>query len=361
MGIYIAQIAFLFLSSAIINNAKTIENEKKNSLILGINIFILWVLYALKSENVGIDIAGYKRIFEESAKWGWVSVGDVYFEEGYTLLMKLFSKNGVSFQVFNAFLYALICIPWYCFLNRYSKGPTLSLLIYFCYQFFVFNMSGLRQGVATSICMMAFPLLEDRKIWKQLFFVLLVFIATTIHRSAFIFLIALGATRFRVNWYTLSMFIMIFLGSLLFRGRIIAFVNHFAGGYQVPQGLTLGGSFIMLVGFTAFMLITQYTTANPANYTDDFDIEAASTYMMLCSIALNLILNGSNLLRGAMYSTVFLTIALPNEIAKYDWKSRMILNVMVGLFLLALYYFDVLKPNMLNIVPYEFFWNSIGI
>ena len=72
-------------------------------------------------------------------------------------------------------------------------------------------------------------------------------------------------------------------------------------------------------------------------------------------------LNGSNLLRGAMYSTVFLTIALPNEISKYDLKSRMILNVMVGLFLLALYYFDVLKPNMLNIIPYKFFWNSTGL
>lgn len=355
---YTLMLGTIFGISVIVNNGTKMDRKKKNRLILKLGILLIWGMCALKKETVGIDIAGYKRIYEQSAYWPWFSFSNVYFEEGYTLLMQLFSKNGISFQVFNAFVYALIYFPWYLFLKRYSQMPTLSLLIYICYQFWVFNMSGLRQGIAMSMCLLSFVLLEKKSLLRTLLFIFIVLIASTIHRSAVVFLIALGTYLAKVNIKMLSIFALCFVMSMVFREHIVSFVNSFAGIYQVSEHMELGGSFIMICGFAIYIIYTNWGckyTGECVNTIARVNTEA-STYMMLCSIALNLVLNGSNLLRGASYASMFLTISLPATIIKYKWKSRLILCSAIGIFLLALFYNDVLLANQLNIIPYKFFW-----
>ena len=360
MCIYIFQLLVLFCSSAVINNCK-IDFKKKRKRILAINVFFLWVICALKAPSVGIDIEGYKRVYEASAYWQWFDFSQVYYEEGYTVLMQLFSKLGADFQFFNAFVYTVIYVPWFVFLNRYTRQPTMSLLIYICYQFWVFNMSGLRQGMAMSICLIAFIILEKKSLRRIFLFVGFVLIASTIHRSAIVFLIALGVYIFSVKIGTLLIFCLSYLLAIVFRPTVVSVVNTIAGGYQVPPNVTLGGSFIMLVGFTCFCfyVVYQVETSRENSRKEKLirtDINQAAVYMMLCSVALNLVLNGSNMLRGASYASMFLTIALPNSTMACTWKSKVYVNCAVALFLLALYFSDVLLANQLNIVPYKVFW-----
>lgn len=355
---YTLMLGTIFGISVIVNNGTKMDREKKNQLILKLGILLMWGMCALKKETVGIDIAGYKRIYEQSTYWPWFSFSNVYFEEGYTLLMQLFSKNGISFQVFNAFVYALIYFPWYIFLKRYSQMPTLSLLIYVCYQFWVFNMSGLRQGIAMSMCLLSFIILEKKSLLRTLLFIFIVLIASTIHRSAIVFLIGLGVYSAKINLKTLFIFALCYTMCMVFRVRIVSFVNSIAGIYQVSEHMELGGSFVMLCGFTIFIIYTNWGYTNINEYIDETARmnTDASTYMMLCSIALNLVLNGSNLLRGASYASMFLTISLPASIVKYERNSRFILCSMIGAFMLVLFYHDVLFANQLNIIPYKFFW-----
>ena len=356
MATYTLMLIAILLSSALVQNGAKRSFEQKRKLILKIGIFILWIMCALKHESVGIDIEGYKRVYEESARWEWFDYSKVYFEEGYILLMQLFSKNGLSFQAFNIFIYTVIYLPWYYFLKRYSKLPTLSLLIYICYQFWVFNMSGLRQGIAMSICLIAFMVLEKEKkaILRAIISIGLILLATTIHRSAIVFLIVLGVYAAKIDIKTISIFGICYFSCMLFRSYVVAFVNSIAGIYQVSQRMVLGGSFIMLVGFAIFIIYTNYNVHDESDV--DVKIESSSAYMMLCSIALNLALNGSNMLRAASYASMFLTVALPSAIVKYERNSRILLCFIVGVFLIALYYHDVLMANQLNIIPYKFFW-----
>ena len=358
MIVYTLMLGTIFGISVIVNNGTKMNCEKKNRLMLKLGILLIWGMCALKKETVGIDIAGYKRVYEQSAYWPWFSFGNVYFEEGYILLMQLFSKNRISFQVFNAFVYILIYYPWYLFLKRYSQMPTLSLLIYVCYQFWVFNMSGLRQGIAMSMCLLSFILLEKKSLLRTFLFIFIVLIASTIHRSAIVFLIGLGVYLAKINLKTLAIFALCYAMCVVFRGRIVSFVNSIAGIYQVSEHMELGGSFVMLCGFTIFIIYTnwgyQYTD-KCINAKERMNLDA-SAYMMLCSIVLNLVLNGSNLLRGASYASMFLTISLPAAIVKYEENSRFILCFMIGVFMLVLFYHDVLLANQLNIIPYKFFW-----
>lgn len=356
MGIYIFQLMLILMVSFVVNNQKNLSQGKKKKRILSISIGLIWLICVLKKYTVGIDVPGYRKIYIMSANWPWFSFSNVYYEKGYTLLMQLFSKNGIDFQIFNAFVYAVIYVPWYFFLKRYSKQPTMSIIIYICYQFWVFNMSGLRQGMAMSICLIAFMLLEKKRVRNVIGFVLMVVVASFIHRSAILFLFALGIYFFSADIKTLFTFFIIFALSFVLRSNIVGFVNSFAGDYQVGMNMDLGGSFIMLVGFTIFGFAAITMTSSEKPIAGQLDIDRASIYMMLCAIAFNLAMNGSSLLRATSYFSMFVTVSFSNSLTRCTWKSKLLANLAVIVFMLGLYFSNVLLPNQLDILPYKFFW-----
>lgn len=358
MIFYLGLIAVLLISSFIVNMSVKGSSEKKNKIILALNIFLLWVICALKKDTVGVDIEGYKRVYEESASWPWFAFYKVYYEEGYTLLMQLFSKPGLPFQVFNAFVYAVIYIPWYFFLKKYSRQPTLSLLIYYCYQFFVFNMSGLRQGIAMSLCLLAYMVLRRNTKRSIIQFLLIVFAAVMIHRSALVFLVVLGIRFIKPGMLTIILFSMACVSVIVFRAPLIGFLNTLSRTYQISEAMTLGGSFFMLSCFTIFSVVIDYFVRRMAKEKRvETSIDFAPTYMMMWAVVLNLAFNGAAFLRAATYTSCFLTIALPESLAYCDKKSRFIISMMFGVFLIALFITDVLVPNQLEIIPYCFFWD----
>ena len=356
MGIYIFQLMLILTVSFVVNNQKNLSQGKKKKIILSISIGLIWLICVLKKYTVGIDVLGYRKIYIMSADWPWFSFSNVYFEKGYTLLMQLFSKNGIDFQIFNAFVYTVIYVPWYFFLKRYSKQPTMSIIIYICYQFWVFNMSGLRQGMAMSICLVAFMLLEKKRVRNVIGFVLMVVVASFIHKSAILFLFALGIYFFSADIKTLFTFFIIFALCFVLRSNIVGFVNSFAGEYQVGMNMDLGGSFIMLVGFTIFGFTAITMTSSEKPIAGQLDIDRASIYMMLCAIAFNLAMNGSSLLRATLYFSMFVTVSFPNSLTRCTWKSKLLVNLAVIVFMLGLYFSSVLLPNQLDILPYKFFW-----
>ena len=356
MSIYIFQLVLILTVSFIVNNQKKLSQDEKKEIMLRTSIALIWLICVLKKYTVGIDVPGYRKIYIMSADWPWFSFSNVYYEEGYTLLMQLFSKNGIDFQVFGAFIYTVIYVPWYFFLKRYSKQPTMSIVIFICYQFWVFNMSGLRQGMAMSICLIAFMLLEKKKAWNVLGFISVVVVASYIHRSAILFLFALGIYFFSVDIKTLFTFFMIFALCFTLRSNIVGFVNSIAGDYQIGMNMILGGSFIMLVGITIFDFAAITMTSSEKSIAGQFDIDRASVYMMLCAVAFNLVMNGSSLLRAVAYFSMFVTVSFPNSLTRCTWKSKLLANLAVIVLMLGLYFSNVLLPNQLNILPYKFFW-----
>ena len=52
-------------------------------------------------------------------------------------------------------------------IEKFSCDPIFSLIIFYCILYMDTN-NGLRQMVAASIVIMAYPLLMDRKVWKYI-------------------------------------------------------------------------------------------------------------------------------------------------------------------------------------------------
>ena len=177
------------------NFFKDKNNAKKAFCIVG--FILLALLMSLRHPSSGIDIVGsggesigYVGTFSQIAKLSWLKVFTFKvrnYEQGYTIFVKIlsmFSKNP-QILLFGCGIIQAICV--FILINKTSKKPFLSTIIYLALPCFVICWSGLRQSIAISITMIAFLMIQEKKPVK---FILLVVLAWLFHSSAIIFLIA---------------------------------------------------------------------------------------------------------------------------------------------------------------------------
>ncbi len=356
MIIYFILIASILIFSAIVTNSNN-EESKQEKIIAKFGTIAIFLVLALKKYTVGIDIAGYQRDYLRSAYKTWEDVDYIYFEKGYIQLSKLFAKNEVDFQHFMMFVYAFLCIALYFFIKKYSKNATLSLLIFICFQFFVFSISGVRQTIAMAICMLSFTIFERNNKWRIAIALLLNFSATYFHKSAWIFfavymiLFLFKGKNINIVWYVAASII-----SFVLRPFILRFIEQWFGSDMTESSVTLGGAFIFLIGITVFMWVVLHLMTNKMKI-DVPEIYYDFTRILLFSIPAYIVLSGSSLLRAFMYLNLFMIPGIPNIIKLLEKKTeRIIFNTLMGAFLIILFYVDTLKPNQLQLCPYLFYW-----
>ncbi|MEH7159009.1 EpsG family protein [Neobacillus drentensis] len=330
----------------------------------------MYAISALKKDTVGIDTLGYKRVYESASQYSWGDFNYVYFEPGYILLMKIFSQIGLSFQLFSAIIYAFIYLSFYQFVKRYSKDVTLSLLIYICYIFFVFNISGIRNAISIAICLYSFRLLEKSGVKSFIGFTLVVLIAYFFHNSAIIFFLVYYIMKAKITPFAALGYIGGSLGLVIFRNYIYSFINTFIHGMGQPGEISIGGNIILLIGILIFSLIslyfinkTQVKNSKRLNYTQigsnstsPFDISMGCLKLLYVAIVVLLMTGQDDLSRSAMYLQVFIIILLPNILQLFEIKSRILLKGLLVSFLIIFFYVTVLSVRQYDIVPYYFIW-----
>lgn len=333
------------------------DNSKRQRFILWMGMMAIFLLLALKKETVGSDIVGYKREYLHSASMSWKNTGYMYFEAGFIQLMKLFSKLHIPFQVFTAMIYAVCCNAYYRFIKKYSTDVTLSLLIFVCYQFLVFHISGLRQSLAMAICIYAFLLYDSswRHRWMRLAAsIVIVLLAAMIHQSAMLFLAVLAFIQWKPQKVHWMMMLVAVAASVFMRPLVLQFINLLFGRSFMSSKITLGGNFIFLLGLSVFCVIASYQRKVRQQGLGDFFPVATNVLMM--AVAAQLILSGSSLLRGAMYLTLFLIPGIPCALKCFDRRTELLLSWALGLFFIILFWTDTLSINQLDMCPYLFFW-----
>lgn len=346
MLIYIWLIISIIASSIFIKiNVR--NKEKQESIILFCGMIMLFLILALKKETVGVDITGYRVQYELSRKISWKVWDYVYFENGYIVLQKVFSKIGISFQVFTMILYAFFCSILYFFVKKYSKNVTISLLIFICYQFFVFSISGLRQTVAMGICLIAFMIDYEKK--KTLKAIGLIILAMQIHSSAVVFLIVPIVMRLEKKRVDIYIWNILVLMCILGRKYFWKIISYFYG--LDVETAVLGGNMLLVLGIAIFAIFTYYFS-----YKSNAPLDNTYIRIAFLSVISYFVLCGSTLLRASMYFNLFYIVLIPHFIEKYRTRDRMLLNILMTTFLIILFYKETLSINQLEICPYKFFW-----
>lgn len=365
MAIYLCLVGYVILLPWICNLLKVNQRKMKKMVALWGMLGIFLVL-AMKSTSVGVDIIGYRDQYYIAKDTLWGDFSYVYFEKGYILLEKLFSKINISFQVFTMFIYGFSSFAWYKLISKYSDDPCLSLLFYVCFQFFVFSASGLRQTIAMAICALAFVEFDRFDVGGWIKGSLLSIAAISVHKSAYVFLlvpvIIFMAKKIRkINIITV---IALFAASIILRTPLWLFVNAVVKQVNVGAKVSLGGAFLFIAAVFVFSIFTFMFFYAGASRTGNRDIsnddilyeDSLAVRLSLYATVLYIILSGGVLLRSVMYITMFLTIFLPRMISKYDQKGRMIIKIVFSVALIYIFYSETLSVNQFEICPYKFFW-----
>ena len=248
-----------------------------------------------------------------------------------------------------SFLYiASVCV----FADRNSKNPALTITLYITIELFLFNIQGMRQSIAMSLCLLSYEFIKNRKLVP---FLLLCFLALTFHRTAVVFfpmyfLYGLKVTRIRVL-ALLPIFILV----LLFSKYIVSVANDVfsSGGIdrQYSDSTGNGGFFTLVI----HLVIIVFSLFSMQKFGDKNNclLFYTSLLSLLCFTMRYFGVREAE--RISFYFSYAQLALLPNSLASFDRKSRIGVGILVVC--LATFIF-ISKLTNNNFLPYRFFWSD---
>ncbi|WP_227009210.1 EpsG family protein [Pseudoalteromonas phenolica] len=195
----------MFFSLVILSFFEYFNLLKNRGIPILFAFFILFAFTGLRGD-VGTDTSSYLNIFNNLDLYNeQIEIGFVYLNE----IVRYFGLN-FSFLLLLSALISLI-LYFYSLYRFLGFGVVLfSFLIIYCDLYLYFNFSGIRQGIALSIALLAGYFSFKKNLFSYL---IAVFVATLFHKSAIIILLywPLFNIDFRkyLNFYSTLLFIFL--------------------------------------------------------------------------------------------------------------------------------------------------------
>lgn len=366
MEIYVIFLAFIFLYGGATYLLIPDQNKRKAYFLNGV-FLVMYLLYALRATSVGRDLPGYENAYNVTATMAWSDYEYIYFENGYIFLMKVFNRLGFSFQGFMAVVNLIILLPIYIAIRRYSRRPFLSVLVYVCYMFFEFNMTGIRQAIAASIMLLGIIALQEVKKKSLLVYTLAVALATQFHKAAFIGFLYIPfhfVKSWKVYFSAIAGIIIVFLFG---RGAIMSFVKDFfeKETMDADAGVYIGLNMVFLLGLAVLFAFGAHNRAvlartHPGEVAEgDMKMQTMQDKMFLLSIATLFLFGSDTSVRSYMLLNQVIITHFPNCLRNiFDKESERIMVIFFCLFFVVFMFTNTLLANNFDIIPYRFFWTK---
>lgn len=189
---YYYLIVFCILAAFAVLELQSNISVRLKRIMLCVSCFILCVTAGLKYET-GVDWATYEAIYSlqwpigKLPEYGAAAFFSQFgFEPGYMLLTAAIKQLGGSMQVVYFVIALINILLLYKTTQYYTSHPVLILLGYYCFVFFILDMSGVRQALAVNILLYGTRYAIDRRFWRYLFWVIF---AAFFHQTALFFLL----------------------------------------------------------------------------------------------------------------------------------------------------------------------------
>lgn len=371
MLIYFELLAVIF--AVMVVSKLFIKNDKGQKIFcLILSAIAVYLVLALKAPTVGRDIEGYKRMYEAFKTASWSNYDLYWTEPGYEYLEMLFTHTfKIDFQGFMASIYGFSILCYSIFFYKYSEDVTLSWIIYICFGFFTFDISGIRNMLSIAIVLVAVIFAEKKKIWWNLIFFALVVLAAQIHRSAYYCILLYFLIRFSFEKTKTIILPLMAVAALAFRpfaNGVLAFMDT----KKKVEQITVGGNMIAYMFILAFPFIIWYAgkretesrqkyvgKATPIIKSEEYfkTLEIPLRVFYFGVITVILVGASSTLVRLAQPALFFMTLVVPNSLQKLEPKSRLIMKTTVCFLFCLYFYIFKLRPNDLDMCPYIFYWN----
>ncbi len=372
MTIYILYLGFIFFWAFWCNVSKgSLKKENQENRFLNVVWIAMFLLCVLRDPSVGRDVPGYELAYQMTADVPFGDFDYVYFEKGYVLLMKLCLALNISFQGFLAVVYTIILLPIYFYIRDFSSDKFLSVIVYVCYMFFEFNMTGIRQAMATSIILIGYMLYIKASRFNRLWLLLFITLAVLFHSGAFVGYI------FVLMSYIKSMYLFVAsvcgLTVFLFvtRNWFMRYIKDLFEKDSMNENapLYIGLNFIFTLALSvAFVycyimkknkflrISSELTSEEKAETNLLMQIDETNTKLYLLAIPIMVLFGSGTAVRSYMLLTQTVVVQLSNSLDAFDKDSKRIIRIVTIGFFVVFFFAETLIPNNFDIVPYKFFW-----
>lgn len=325
--------------------------------------FLIWfLLLGLRHPSMGVDLhyggkEGYLGQFRDIAALEWRNLFRyrTHYEPGYLIFNKLLGLLGGDYRIL---LVSCALIPigisafWLC---KNSDLPVLSSVIFMGIPVFLANYSALRQSIAISITFLAYEMIKQR---KKLWFVLLVVLAASFHRSAWLFLLAYPAYHIRVTKTGRTVSVLLPLFFYLLRLPLFEILSKFLK--EDAKADFNGAITLFLVLLLVYIFCVLF-----AHYDDREEQGCCNLLLLTCLCqAFGGLYNTA--LRIGWYFIPYLSLLLPRIIRnteadrRYDGqKSGMIMYVVILVCFGTFGLYSLSKGSWAMSNPYYFFWQEV--
>lgn len=337
----------------IVLNNRFPNSEKQNEqdrLFLIISFLFIVLLSSFRSYHVGPDTIQYLQHFERTCK-GYSIHLDERFESGYKFLVYIVSRLSYNEQFFLTIMALIINIPIARFIYKYSTNKFLSVVLYITIGSFTFQLTGLRQSIAMSLCLIAIDFVLSRKLLP---FVCIVIFAALFHKSAILFLpvYLFGYKVIRKKRIIVLIMVMItmFFSSIIFENvGVFLGYEEYINSYGVKN---FGGWTIVLILIITLVL---YLVVKNNSLTYDYYEKSNNIFFVVVIFALALYLMRYQVRvaeRVSLYYRQAVIVLLPNAISRLNNdKTVIILNVLCSV-LATLLFFYWLKGSLYLYTPF---------
>lgn len=267
MTVYLILIFILLFSGVVLKPGLSRHGRK---LFLIFSFICMFVVSGFRAYSVGSDTYSYVKLFQNI---DYLDIHEIRYEYGFLAFLKLLhsvSDNPTFFLAISSGL----CIGTTCvFIYRYAEDPVLAILLYIVLKPFFFQMTGIRQALATSFVMIAFSIVMNERTWKRILFaVLFILLAVQFHNVstvAFIpfalWVILKSRAISRINYrdvlkWTVILAIVVFI-SYSYIIRLVSIITpqyaHYFGGIWGESNYS-ASLFKMLIQLTFLVVGAMY-------------------------------------------------------------------------------------------------------
>lgn len=383
MAIYFVLAVFIYLYGKLYR-ANSSNRRRKIYLIVTFGVLIL--VAGLRDPSVGTDLAGhYAKRYNMIGSYSWSQIptfsATIGYEIGYCYFTRFlhFFSSDVQFFVFATSF--LMCAAFGYFIYKESTDVVLSadLMLFNCFYYRFMTM--MRQGLAISIILVAYTLLNgsERKLKDYIKFALLILLASTFHSSAILCMLMILFDRLKFTKKQIIFGVGAMVAFYLFYMNFYTVaLNFFGTGNNYERYLTSAtegvGNINMqtiynfLLAFVPFLLgyyvLVWEKKKEKHLFKDDKNMyclkknESFLLYMVLIASTFNLLVFRMNILnRFSLYFTPFVLILCPYAISSMKLKSnkpivRACIYFMFGVYFVWL---TITKAaEFYGVVPYRF-------
>lgn len=310
---------------------------------------VLFLFMGLRSRYLGsTDTRGYYGMMEDAlraARWDQFFDPDgveTGFQRFLYALSRVFSEPQMVIVVSSAIYVATLLV----FVRRNSRDMPFAITMYITLGLMTFDMQGMRQAIAMSICMIAYEVAKKKGIRPLIVFVLLVLLAMQFHRTAVVFFVVYFLMR--LPYHALNI-LLILAGSgvfLMLSDRIVALGNALFDR-EYNQAVESGGYVATLI---CFLIIFAALLAHKGLTKDKR--ESGLLYITVLGAACYVMrYAGTSMVERISFYFTFAQLALlPNTLSYLKGKERTAAKVIVYTLMIALFLYRLRGSGFL---PYE--------